>query len=175
MGLSTIETGRGSHPGFVIIPRQGTRRGRWDPGLRALDRGNGPAARTGQGTDGAGAGGGGRWVRGWPRLCDKGEGQMFVTRCSREWGGGLGKTYRAVSCILPSRSLGRAWEARDRDPGFTADVILCLNLGPPHPHPAPLFHPDAGRHRSLWVQPHYPGHSGSRNLLLTSGSHLCRS
>lgn len=133
MGLSTIETGRGSHPGFVIIPRQGTRRGRWDPGLRALDRGNGPAARTGQGTDGAGAGGGGRWVRGWLRLCDKGEGQMFVTRCSREWGGGLGKTYRAVSCILPSRSLGRAWEARDRDPGFTADVILCLNLGPPHP------------------------------------------
>lgn len=66
------------------IPRQGTRPGRWAPGLRALDRGNRPAAQERQGTDGAGAGGGGRWVRGWPRLCDKGEGQMFVTRCSRE-------------------------------------------------------------------------------------------
>lgn len=99
-------------------------------------------------------------------VCD----QMFA-RVGRGPGKNLQGSFLHPSLAVVGEGLG----SQGPRSGFHGDVILCLNLGPPHPHPAPLFHPDAGRHRSLWVQPHYPGHSGSRNLLLTSGSHLCRS
>lgn len=64
-------------------------------------------------------------------VCD----QMFEKSEAGAWE----KPDRPVSCSLPSWPQGRAWEARDRGPGLTADVMLCSNHRTLHHRPTLIY------------------------------------